>query len=783
MDGRRELRSTGASKRVAAALLLAGSLATGWPAALAQPPVPVPVPVPAQSQESPAPASPTPAAAATAEPPPATLTPGAPLPPRPLLAPADPIAAKAYTVLETHCARCHQGGRLKRPAPAAGFGNILRLDEIAADPVLVRPGNPDASRIYTHMLRRLMPFDVHQEQSGGDEPSADDMQAVRAWISGLGPPAGCPERRPVTVEDITAALGKAGDKASWDAGRQRFVSLAHLYNACHSQAALAASRQAVARLFNSLSWKPAAVRVEPIDEAGTVLRVDLGDLGWVGAHWDRIVRSGGNAAGRLGFLPAGVRQAFGTDTPVVRADWLANAMLKAPLYYDLLGLPLIGPEILKILQIDADALRKAGRLQRVGVKASQFARAGRLVERLPIPGGALWSTFDVLARDGQRDPGDAAATQAVPGHDASLAHFTLPNGFPAFFALNPRGERIDRLPAEIARRSVAGRGGVRAGLDCMACHAGGAALPVEDPKTAVGIFATAVADRSANRSAMANGGLVADLEIDGVEPVTALARQYTRSLPLERAAAELGVPVSALDRLPGNTPASVQALVRRLGQGLVGRAEFETELPALLAALQLAPAPEAGALPAGVVEEEAPDTDVMVELLADKVVYKPGDALNLTVKTSADCYLTVVSIDARGRGTVIFPSDFEQNNYLSAGRVLKLPGEGTPYHFRVRERGREQIAAICSPSGGAVDGIKHDFERQRFTDLGDYATFLGQAAAVEILERKAQRGTAQPAADPRAKAKQRPARGDRTAVEVRPKPETVTRTAITVEVR
>ncbi len=698
----------------------------------------------------------------------------------PLTPPTDPVAAKAYSVLETHCARCHQGGRLKRPAPAGGFGNILRLDALAADPVLVRPGNPDGSRLYTSIVRRLMPFDVHQEQSGGPEPSPEDVQAVRAWISGLPAAKGCPERRTVTSEDIAGILTKAGERASWDAGRQRFISLAHLYNACQDADKLAASRESVTRLFNSLSWKPAAIAVHPVDELGVLLRVDLADLGWVPAHWERIVRSGGNAAGRLAFLPAAVRQVFGTDVPAVRADWLANAVLKAPLYYDLLALPLIGSEIQKILQVDADAFRRAGNVQRMAVKPSAFARGGRLIERFPTPRGAAWITFDAVPRDGQRDPGEAAATPTVPGHDASLVHFSLPNGLPGFYALNPRGELIDRVPPDVARRSSAGRTGVRAGIDCMACHGSGTALLVEDGKSAVGIWAQALGDRTATRAGLSNAGVLPDRLVEGVEPLTALVRQYTRPLTLERAAAELLLPAAALEQLPGAASAATQSLVRSLTQGLVSRSDFETGFPQVLEAIGVAAATVAKPLPSAVVAEDTGDPEIAIELLADKPVYTPGDALGLTVKTSTDCYLTVVSIDQRGRGTVIFPSDFEQNNYISAGRLLRLPGESAPYIFRLRERGRETVTAICSPSGGSIDGIKHDFERQRFTDLGDYATFLMQAATAESLERKGQKASSP---DPRAKARLRNPRDRLGASDVKPKAETVMRTGITVDIR
>ncbi len=96
--------------------------------------------------------------------------------------PSDPVAAKAFAVLERHCARCHQEGRLTRPAAAANFRNILHLDQLVLDPRYVRPGNPDGSRVWTHMMRRLMPYDVFQQHDGGAAPSAEDILAVRDWI-------------------------------------------------------------------------------------------------------------------------------------------------------------------------------------------------------------------------------------------------------------------------------------------------------------------------------------------------------------------------------------------------------------------------------------------------------------------------------------------------------------------------------------------------------------------------------------------------------------------------
>lgn len=96
--------------------------------------------------------------------------------------PSDPVAAKAFAVLERHCARCHQDGRLTRATAAANFRNVLRLDQLLLEPRFVRPGNPDGSRVWTHMVRRLMPYDIYQQHTGGEAPTPDEMLAVRDWI-------------------------------------------------------------------------------------------------------------------------------------------------------------------------------------------------------------------------------------------------------------------------------------------------------------------------------------------------------------------------------------------------------------------------------------------------------------------------------------------------------------------------------------------------------------------------------------------------------------------------
>jgi hypothetical protein len=127
-----------------------------------------------------------------------------------------------------------------------------------------------------------------------------------------------------------------------------------------------------------------------------------------------------------------------------------------------------------------------------------------------------------------------------------------------------------------------------------------------------------------------------------------------------------------------------------------------------------------------------PDTPIELQLYADRARYKVGDEVRLTIRTNVDCRLTVISIDVAGRGTVIFPNDFATKDLLTAQVGLSLPAPGAGYRFRAKEKGRERVVALCTRAAGLIDGITHDFERQRFQELGPYSTFLDTALKAAV---------------------------------------------------
>ena len=108
--------------------------------------------------------------------------------PAPPVKPTDPVKLAVFKVFETHCSRCHETERLVgRTKPAKGFGNILHVDEVAANPKYIVPGDLNHSTLYWQVKHGDMPNDL----SDGDyklatTPTEADLKVIRDWIAELG---------------------------------------------------------------------------------------------------------------------------------------------------------------------------------------------------------------------------------------------------------------------------------------------------------------------------------------------------------------------------------------------------------------------------------------------------------------------------------------------------------------------------------------------------------------------------------------------------------------------
>ena len=371
-----------------------------------------------------------------------------PLPPKP----DGLIAERAASVLEKHCARCHQWNALAdRSTSDGGIADILALDRIAGDPSLVRPGEPDASPLYQQLISRQMPADVLREGREGAEPEPAEIRAVRAWIKGLDgapPSAACAARQPLSSASLATSMTKWLEQAGHEsAADTRFISLAHLYNACVDDAELAAHRQAVTKLLASLTWSEKPVVLDTVGDSLALLAVRLSAIGWTSQHWQELTAR--LPVGASLEFPREVRAETGTEIPIVGADGLAHVVMDPTLYARLLGLPPTLDELTRILGIDPDE-RREGRTVRRGVAVSSRVTGGpRIIERYSTARGSLWLAHDYApaasgtvldfpllpwAADSAHD-----SNGSLPKLGGTRAIFTLPNGLPAFMLFDSTG--------------------------------------------------------------------------------------------------------------------------------------------------------------------------------------------------------------------------------------------------------------------------------------------------------------------------------------------------------
>ena len=544
------------------------------------------------------------------------------------------LSDRVLATFQKHCSRCH-GVELERQGtrPKGGFGFVDDLARLAREREYVIAGLPARSPLYAALLADAdprMPLGAGQDASKALSSAA--VADVADWIKSLADAdiparAGAPHRQ--RADDLRDMLR---DLTRTVSGRQRahtrYVTLSHLWNLDASEAELDVARQAVAKLLNSLSWQGALAVLEPVDAAGTVLRLNLHDLGWSAADWDAIVAR--YPYGLLDHSPEEslLQAATQAALPWVRGDWLVANASVTPLYEQLLRLPSTPAELAAFesdqLGVDLGNDLIDERAVRAGLRTSEVAVGHRVLERHPARHGAYWIAWDLKTprpdareeasrRDLFRAPVGPAALAEFRSvrrdhcfeHSGSERLFNLPNGLQGYLIVDSVGTRLSSGPLEyVADRRHASRRLVNA-RSCMGCHADGikpARDALRDHVLASSEFGRDVkelieglhppageferlqsADRRRFQGALGQLGIAAG----GPEPIQALALQYEQRLDARAVAAELGVDLRVIEARLGDPASSLRPFAAALpGEGLA-REAFSAQFGALVKELSL----------------------------------------------------------------------------------------------------------------------------------------------------------------------------------------------------
>jgi serine/threonine-protein kinase len=396
------------------------------------------------------------------------------------------LAQHARQILKTYCYRCH-GVRFEVPGYDVLDRDVLVARRGEDEPTYVVPGQPEASYLWERVgVDRDMP-------PSGPKPSEAQRAVIARWIKAGAPfPQVAMSARPRWTEhEVLAAIRDHLRQAHpGDRPYLRYFTFHNLYdNPRVDDADLRLARAAVAKLVNSLSWKPEIVVPAPIDHDQVVLAFDLRDVGWdVRGLWDQVLtrypyglKYDKDPDPALRALATEVDDQTGAALSCVRADWFVATASRPRLYTILLDLPEYDHLLERQLKVDVAADFLNDKLARAGFASSGVSSQNRLVERHPALYGAYWKSYDFTSNDGTANlfryplgpvfAGNPYAHQAFE-HAGGEILFNLPNGLQAYLLVDAAGRRIDAGPVEVVSDALktSGTATIVTGLSCMACH-------------------------------------------------------------------------------------------------------------------------------------------------------------------------------------------------------------------------------------------------------------------------------------------------------------------------
>jgi serine/threonine-protein kinase len=493
------------------------------------------------------------------------------------------LAAAAQAVLKRTCARCHADGQSE-----GGFGFVLDAKRLVERKKVIA-GNAAKSRLFKKVQAGEMPPEDEKPR-----PTPEEVAALKSWIDAGAPafPEASARRAFLSEKDaLVAVRDHLRGLPTEDQPFQRYFALAHLHNnPAVSDEDLRWQRAALAKVINSLSWKPRVVVPKAVDKGEAVFAVDLRDLDWdrrrvwdeVSRHYPYGLKLDGQRDEEVRTVAAEVYRLSGSDLPTLRADWFVATATRPPLYHTVLDLPDSAAKLEQLLRVDVTENFRRDKLARAGFAKSGVSSQNRLIERHEAAYGAYWKSFDFKISDGAgnlfRFPlgpvfkDNPFANQAFT-HAGGELIFHLPNGLQGYLLVDAKGQRIDEGPTDIVSDTNKSSGTVTIvnGLSCMVCHKHGTIRDgvkdeLRDGAGVAGAARTkllrlhlkaddfaalmkddedrflAALDRSVGRFLKAGPDQGKDIREFTDEPIGRVVRAYNRDLTLADVAAELGLP-------------------------------------------------------------------------------------------------------------------------------------------------------------------------------------------------------------------------------------------------
>lgn len=442
------------------------------------------------------------------------------------VASVDPgLQGKVDGLIEEHCRSCHGPGQTYQRAFYTGD-----IGDIARDPAVVTPGQPERSPLIESIASNRMPTRT--------KLSAEELQTLSNWVTALGAtqsqiPA---EKTQSPTDQSTPILprfvGGSFEELTFSAAQDlmditerdrpfvRYLSFSHVPLPevdCNLTGALRNPltylHAGLNKFINSVSRGKQLHRVNPVANTnGALVRIDIRNYGWTHEDW-RSLSTGVYTAGaaKAGFsrdawadlaatypyaIDASSNAVLSTisamttaNIPILRAEWFVRHASESPYYDLLLQLPADIRDLETRMAVDVDQAIRSGEVLRTGFTsgASGVSDFNRLLERHDLSrGGYYWKSYDFAGDTGtqsliQHPDGPASVSGLMSGgdgfeHDGGEMIFSLPNGMQGYYLSTHEGSRLAVGPTSIVsfRNKPIGKGvEIVNARSCFDCHENG----------------------------------------------------------------------------------------------------------------------------------------------------------------------------------------------------------------------------------------------------------------------------------------------------------------------
>ena len=249
------------------------------------------------------------------------------------------------------------------------------------------------------------------------------------------------------------------------------------WNGGATDAQMAAFRNGLAKLLNSLSYSAQIAVPKAIDPSGTVFRINLNDYNMSRGQWEEITArdpyqffSGTDQEQEI-IARTGVG-----ESAIVRADWCASVCLQSEIYDILMQIP----NNLQQLEFDFGVNADQDRTRRSSAPVStpRACPPTTTIQYHRTRVGDYWKSFDFLPEGGDvrknlfEFPLDAENFGGNVGFNFAAGEFIfqLPNGLSLYMLADNNGKRLDKAVQAVVQDPTREDAAVTNAVSCFRCH-------------------------------------------------------------------------------------------------------------------------------------------------------------------------------------------------------------------------------------------------------------------------------------------------------------------------